>query len=105
MHYIDTNIYSIKKLSDLSEKFSYNYSYLSDFFKRNTGNTIVNYYRTRRLYTARLLINEGLLKINKISEMLNYSSVYAFSKAFKTEYGISPKKYALSVKSDEARLS
>lgn len=93
MHYIDTHIYTLTRLSDLTERFRYNYSYLSDLFKKTTGNTIADYYNTRKLDTARLLINEKKLKITQISEMLNYSSLYSFSKAFKNKYGISPKHY------------
>lgn len=93
MHYIDTHIYSIERLSVLAEKFKYNYTYLSDLFKKTTGNTIANYYNTRKLDAARLLLNEKKFKINQISEMLNYSSLYSFSKAFKNKYGISPKYY------------
>lgn len=93
MHYIDTHIYSIESLSVLSEKFNYNYSYLSDVFKKTTNNTLANYYRSRRLDAAQLLLNEGVLKINQIAELLKYSSLYAFSKAFKEKYGISPKHY------------
>lgn len=40
---------------------------------------------------ARLLLNEGKLNITKIAELLNYSSIYSFSKAFKEKYGVSPK--------------
>ena len=93
MHYIDTHIYSIERLSVLAEKFKYNYTYLSDLFKKTTGNTIANYYNTRKLDAARLLLNEKKFKINQVSEMLNYSSLYSFSKAFKNKYGISPKYY------------
>lgn len=93
MHYIDTNIYSIEKLSVLAKVFNYNYSYLSDIFKRTTGNTIAEYYQTRRLDTAALLLKEKKLKIGRIAEMLRYSSLYSFSKAFKNKFGISPKGY------------
>lgn len=93
MHYIDVNIYDIENLSVLSEVFNYNYSYLSDIFKKTTGNTITSYYQTRRLDIAALLLAERRLKVNKISEMLRYSSLYAFSKAFKNKFGVSPKNY------------
>ncbi len=93
MHYIDTHMYSIKNLSVLSEKFSYNYSYLSNLFKNHTGITLSAYYQSRRLDAAKLLIEEKKLKINQIAEILGYSSPYAFSKAFKQKYECSPKKY------------
>lgn len=94
MNYIDTHIYTIKSLSVLSEKFKYNYSYLSDIFKKNTGMTVINYYNTRRLNAARLLIIENKLNITNIAEILNYSSPYSFSKAFKQKYGVSPKNFS-----------
>lgn len=93
MHYIDTNIYGIEDLSVLSQKLNYNYSYLSDLFKRTTGNTLSDYYRTRRMDTALLLLQEGRLSVNKIAEMLRYSTPGSFSKAFKKRYGISPGRY------------
>ena len=93
MHYIDTHMYSIKSLGILAEKFSYNYSYLSSLFKRHTGITISAYYQSRRLDAAKLLMDENKLKVNQIEEMLGYSSLYAFSKAFKQKYGSSPRNY------------
>lgn len=94
MHYIDTHIYTIENLAVLSDKLSYNYSYMSDVFKRTTGNTIADYYHTRRLDTAALLLDEGRLSVSKIAETLKYSSPYSFSKAFKNKYGVSPKNYS-----------
>ena len=93
MHYIDTNVYDIEKLSELAEVFNYNYSYLSDVFRRTTGNTLNGYYQARRLDTAALLLSEKKLRVNKIAEMLKYSSLYSFSKAFKSRFGVSPKSY------------
>ncbi|MBE7021440.1 MAG: helix-turn-helix domain-containing protein [Ruminococcaceae bacterium] len=92
-HYIDTHIYSIKRLSELSDIFSYNYSYLTSIFKNTVGVTILDYYRNRRLDAARLMIEEGEFNITEIADKLNYSSLYAFSKAFKQKYGYSPAKY------------
>ena len=94
MHYIDTHIYSITNLADLSHVFRFNYSYLSKLFKSTTGKTISDYYQTRRLDMAQLLIIENKLKIRQIAETLNYSSLYSFSKAFKNKYGISPSHYS-----------
>ena len=39
------------------------------------------------------MIRENKLRISEISNLLGYNSVYAFSKAFKDEFGMSPKNY------------
>lgn len=93
MHLIDTNLYSVSKLSFLSDALGYNYSYLSRIFKETTGTTISDYYQNRRLTAAKLLIEEGRIRFSKIAQMLNFSSQYAFSKAFKNHFGCSPQKY------------
>lgn len=91
MAYVDSHVYSIKNLTEVAEAVNYNYSYLSALFKKVTGNTVFDYYQNKKLETARILISERKKKIGEIAEMLGYSSVFAFSKAFKNKYGISPK--------------
>ena len=93
MNYIDTHIYTMTGLEELSELTNYNYSYLSALFRRVTGKTLADYYRNRRLETARLLITENELSITHIADLLNYSSIYTFSRAFKDRYGLSPDQY------------
>jgi AraC-like DNA-binding protein len=92
MNYIDTHIYSLTSLEELAEKFNYNYSYLSTLFKRTMGETLQSYYSRRRLEAARLLLSENDLSVTEISELLHYSSIYTFSRAYKDHFGISPNK-------------
>lgn len=94
MNYIDTHLYTLKSLDELSDAMKYNYSYLSALFKKTTGNTLLSYYRNKRLETARILILEDTVKISDIAEMLGYASLYSFSRAFKDRYGTSPKQYS-----------
>lgn len=91
MNYVDTHIYSIINLENIAPKFNYNYSYLSSLFKKTTGKTLFDYFQSRKLETAKVLILEKRYKISEIAEILNYSSPFAFSKAFKLKYGVSPK--------------
>ncbi len=95
MNYIDSHVYSIKTLADLEKIINYNLSYLSTLFKKTTGSTLNDYFRRKKLSTAKLLLKEGKLKIGEISALLGYSSVYSFSKAFKIEYGVPPKSVKL----------
>ena len=92
MNYIDTHIYSLKNLQEVADKFNYNYSYLSFLFKKVTNKTLSEYMRNKKLEIAKTLIIEGKKKINEVAEMLNYSSLFAFSKAFKLKFGVSPSK-------------
>ena len=93
MNYIDTHICTISSLEELSDAIGYNYSYLSDLFKETTGNTVSSYYRGRRLELAMEMLREGRMSITEIAERLGYSSLYAFSRAFKEKFGVSPKQY------------
>ena len=93
MNYIDTHMYSMKKLEVLECVTGYSYGYLSALYKKTTSNTLADYYRNKKLELAKHLVAEKKLKIGEIAEILNYSSVYAFSKAFKNKFGVSPEKY------------
>lgn len=95
MNYIDTHIYTLKKLEDLAEITDYSYGYLSALFKKTTSSTLSDYYHKKKLDAARLLILSGDYTITQIAEMLNYTSVYSFSKAFYNRYGMSPRNYKL----------
>ena len=90
--YIDAHIYTIDKLCLLSEVFGYNYCHLSCVFKENVGITLVSYYRFRRFTEAKKLLDEGK-RVGEVSELLKYSSMYSFSKAFKNYWGVSPRVY------------
>lgn len=97
MSYINAHIYTLVNLSDLSNVLSYNYPYLSKIFTETTSQTIADYYREQRLDAACKLIRAGNLSFTQISEKLHYSSIYAFSKAFKNHYGVSPKEYKSAI--------
>lgn len=98
MNYITTHIYTMERLEELSAYFGYNYGYLSGLFHKTTGETLMQYYTAHRLDSAKALINEGLLSFAEIAETLKYSSVYAFSRAFKRSFGHSPSAFKKQIK-------
>ena len=91
MNYIDSHIFSLTSLTILSSVLGYNYSYISDVFAKTTSFTIASYYSEKRLERAKLLLQENRLTATEIASLLNYSSVYSFSKAYKNKFGHSPK--------------
>ena len=98
MSYIDSHLYTMKSLSELSEYTNYSYNYLSNLFKAVTDETLIGYYRRRRFELARQLLEDKSNSVTRVAAMLNYSSVYTFSRAYKEYFGASPTR---SVRSGE----
>lgn len=90
--YMDTHVFTLRSLSEVAAVFGYNYSYLSALFRRTTGTTLRDYHRTARWRVARLLVQENRTKITEIAEMLGYSSVYVFSRAYRARFGVPPSR-------------
>ncbi len=93
MRYIDGNLFTIENLSQVADHFHHNYSYLSNKFKETTNLTLTQYLAEKKLERAKLMIKEGKLSFTEIAELLNYASLYSFSKSFKLHFGISPSEY------------
>ena len=90
MYYIDTHLYAMRSLHEVTDSLGYSYSYLSNLFRQTTGGTLESYYRARRMEAARLLIQEARMKIGEIAELLHYSSIYTFSRAVREQFGVPP---------------
>lgn len=91
-HYIDTNLTSIKRLSDIAEIFDYSYAYLSRTFSQTMGIPIRDYYSQRRLEKAAEMLSEEI-PVSVVSENLQFADVPSFCKAFKAHYNVTPKKF------------
>jgi len=98
VNYIDSHVAEIENLSDLADVFKYNYSYLSRCFKKKMNKSISDYFTEKKLYEAKTLLLSGKMSVTEVSEKLNYSSIYVFSRAFKNAFGISPSRYLAELK-------
>ena len=94
MNYVDTHLYTMKSLREMAQDLGYNYSYLSTIFHKTTRTTLNGYYKTKRMEAAQRLLSESKMTVSKVAELMNYSTVYAFSKAFKEHFGDSPSHYS-----------
>ncbi|MBQ9770115.1 MAG: helix-turn-helix domain-containing protein [Clostridia bacterium] len=97
-NYISTHIYTMNSLESLAEYFGYSYGYLSGIYHKTTGESLINCYTSRRAEAAKALRNEELLSFAEIAEILKYSSIYSFSRAFKNYFGITPSAYKKQLK-------
>lgn len=93
-HYICDN-YTSKSISliEIADKFDYSSSYLSRFIKQEFGIGFGELLSNNRLECAKRLLSSGSRTISEISEMVGYSSVNSFTRAFKRQEEITPSQY------------
>ena len=92
MAYVDANLSRKITLADVARHFYVSESTISQTFHRKMG---VSFYRCvtqRRLITAKQLIAEGML-MEDVGQQVGFSDYSSFYRAFRQEYGISPRQY------------
>ena len=91
--YLADNVYANISIDDLCRKFNYSSTFLCTRFKECMGISIMQYYTSLKIKEACNLIKADKCSVTEISEILNYSHTYSFSRAFKRVVGTSPQKY------------
>ncbi len=91
--YIDEHYNEKITLDFLAEKFYINKYYLTRLFKKQYGNSIVNYILQVRITHAKQLLRFTDMSIEYISEECGFSDTNYFSRAFRKIEGISPAKF------------
>lgn len=102
--YLKKNYHQNISLKYLSEKFSYNDSYLSHLISKELGVTFVEYLNNIRVTRAKELLETTNLKIYEISTNVGFQSVEHFSRSFKRIAGKSPKEFR-QLTSDRLQLT
>ena len=91
--YLEENVYGCVTLTDLCTKFYMGKSHLCKLFSDYTGEGPIEYYAKLKISEAKKLLLGDELSVSKISDMLGYSSIHNFSRAFKNSVGVSPTAY------------
>lgn len=79
------------RLSDFEKQFSYSKYHLERQFKEEYGTSLIAYRNGKTMELAlKFLKNRS---VTETAEKLKFSSVYAFSRAFKLYYGFPPTEY------------
>ena len=91
--YIDANYKRIITLEMLEKQFYINKFTLMRNFKRAYRVNIMSYYRARRLEYAKKSLLKTALPVGAISEKLNFTDIYSFSRFFKMQTGKSPRDF------------
>jgi AraC-like DNA-binding protein len=89
VHYTDEQIKV--NLSDyISEKLSYDYTYLANLFSEVKGTTIEQFYLGHKIEKVKELLVYNELNLTEIADKLHYSSVAHLSNQFKKITGLTP---------------
>ncbi len=91
--YMQDNLYSALTLNDICSHFMLGKSQLSHIFKANSGKSVMAYYNSLKFAEAKRLLRSSQVSINQISDMLGFSCIHSFSRAFKNSVGTSPTEY------------
>lgn len=94
--YINENIDSNLSIDNIASKFYLNRYYLMHNFKNQTGYTLHNYILQKRLAKAVALVKKGL-KAASVSEQCGFQDYSSFVRAFKKNFGLSPRQYYKAV--------
>ncbi|ATD54477.1 response regulator transcription factor [Clostridium chauvoei] len=87
------NIENNISLELICNKMNMNKSYISHFFRKTTGKTIVEHMTFLKMERAKNLLLNAEIKVYEVSYKLDYNDVEYFSRTFKKYIGVSPKEY------------
>jgi len=84
---------AIKLSVFITEKITYDYSYLSDLFSSVEGKTIEQYFIVERIEKVKELLVYDQLSLTEISYQTGFSSVHHLSAQFKKVTGLTPSHF------------
>lgn len=100
MNYISLNAQNKISLDDIASEFYLSKYHISREFKKYTGCTIYRFATQKRLIYAKELIRQGY-SINEVCSLCGFGDYSSFLKAFKKEYGITPRDYYAHIKASK----
>lgn len=94
--FMEKRIYGKFTMAELSREMSFGKTYISRYFAKVSGYTIINYFTMMKINEAKRLIRESKYNFFEISEMLMFSNSHYFSSVFKKYTGMTPTQYKKS---------
>lgn len=100
VNYINNHFHEKISLEALAAKFFMSKYHLSHEFNRVVGTSIYRYIIQKRLLIAKQMLYEDFSPTD-VYQKCGFGDYANFYRAFKSEYGISPKEFVSSIKKDE----
>ncbi len=91
--YLSLNYHRKLSLQQIADEFCFSRSYLDRLFKRETGQSIMQYLKQIRVREAKGKLDTTNLTVSQIAERTGFSSPVSFRKAFCQFYGLTPQQY------------
>jgi AraC-like DNA-binding protein len=90
---MENEFHSGISVEEIADRLHLNRSHFSVTFKRGTGRSPREYLISLRMKKAAEWLCEGGLSVSVTAASVGYPDVFAFSRAFKNYYGVSPTEY------------
>lgn len=90
-NYLDAGQGFFSSLDNIAAQFNYSKYHLERCFKKRYGISIMSYRNNKKMQTAKIMLQTET--VSKTAEILGFSSIYVFSRAFKNHFGISPNDF------------
>lgn len=97
--YIHDNITKAFSVADIAKYAALNPQYTMRLFKKTTGMSILEYVTKERMEQAKRLLETTKYNNDIVAEKVGYVSANYFIKQFKKAYGMTPREYRKSIKS------
>ena len=101
IQYLNSKVGEPVKLQDIAEQFSYSLSSIKRIFKKETGQSIIDYQNNIRIAEAKRLLKDSNASIQEISNSLGFVNAGYFARSFKKREGISPTAYRKAAKNQK----
>jgi len=101
--YVRDNLNRKLTLEELARELGYSASHMRAVFRDRLGVSLGRYIRESQLSEAAKLLQRTNLNVTEIAERTSFNSLFAFSRAFKAAYGMSPKAYSKTFGQDVSR--
>ena len=92
MYYIEENLTKKITLKETADSFFVSTSTVSNLFRNKLGVSFYHCVTQRRLIASKDLILQDI-PLERVAEMVGFNDYSAFYRAFKQEYGISPREF------------
>lgn len=95
--YIKEHIDEHINLQEVAEYVAISPAYFSSLFKKQSGQSFVDYVNKAKVERACSLIKEGNYRINEIAYKLSFENAYYFTRVFRRFTGTTPREYQREV--------